>query len=285
MQRWRWRRFWQQRVALFSTALFVCIVASTVVGPLVYTEPVGEIDFSRSLCAPGWQHPFGCNDLGQDVLARVLAGGRISLAVGICSMLITVVIGTAVGTLAGAGGGWLDMLLMRLTDAFFALPLLPLLLLIVFLFREQATRALGAEYGTFALVVVVIGCLSWMPVARLVRAHILTVREMDFVLAARGLGASPFRVVWSHMLPHVTGPVIVAATLSVSWAIVTESTLSFLGLGFPPDTPTWGRMLYTAKDFLDIAPHMAFFPGAAIFLTILSINYIGEGLQDMLAPR
>ncbi len=275
-------RFRQHRTAM-AGAVFLCIViVGTTIGPLIYPTPMNRIDFSQAMLPPGWAHPFGTNDLGQDILARMLWGGRVSLAVGMLSMLVAVSVGTLVGALAGFYGGWLDMLLMRLTDLCLSLPPLPLLLLIIFLFREPATSALGAEVGVFVLVVLVTGGLNWMPVARLVRASFLSVREMDFITAARASGVPPLRLMWRHMLPNVLGPVIVAATLSVGMAIITESTLSFLGLGFPPDVPTWGRMLYDAQHFVDIAPSMVLFPGMAIFLTVLSINYLGDGLRDAL---
>ena len=269
----------------FGTFTLLLLLAGSAIGPLLYPVSPNTIDFSRALAPPGWPHPFGCNDLGQDMLARVLAGGRFSLAVGLCAMVIASLVGTLVGTLAGVGGGLLDVLLMRITDMFLSLPILPLLLLIIFLFREGVSRVWGAEQGVFVLVVLVIGGLTWMPVARLVRAGILVVREMDYVTAARTVGVPLPRLVWYHILPNVISPVIVAATLTASQAIVTESTLSFLGLGFPPDTPTWGRLLYESRDFLDIAPHMALFPGLAVFVTILSLHALGEGVQRMLDPR
>ena len=215
----------------------------------------------------------------------MLYGGRISMAVGVAAMLIAIVIGVAIGAAAGHFAGAADHTLMRITDLFLSLPQLPLLLLIVYLFRDILNKALGPEAGVFVLVVAVIGGLRWMPVARLVRAQFLSLREQQFVEAARGLGAPPFRQVMRHILPNAMGPVIVAGTIDVAAAIIAESSLSFLGLGFPPDIPTWGRILFDAKDNLDFAPHWAIFPGTAIFLTVLSINYIGDGLRDALDPR
>jgi peptide/nickel transport system permease protein len=181
--------------------------------------------------------------------------------------------------------GWVGSALMWLTDLFLSLPALPLLLLIIYLFRDSLKATFGPEGGTFILIVIVIGGLRWMPVARLVRAQFLSLREKEFVEAARALGASKFRQVVRHILPNALGPVIVAATIDVTAAIIAESTLSFLGLGFPPDIPTWGRLLFDAKDNLDFAPHWALFPGAAIFLAVLTINFIGDGLRDALDPR
>ena len=279
------RRFLKHRLALVGMVVLGTLVAAVLVGPLVYRVPIDEIDFKAKLKGPTRAHPLGTDDLGQDVLARMLYGGRISLAVGIVSMLIAISLGVIVGAAAGHIGGITDHTLMRITDLFLCLPGLPLLLLIAYLFRGTLQKALGTETGIFILIVLVIGGLRWMPVARLVRAQFLSLREKEFVEAARSLGARPLRQVWRHILPNAMGPVIVAATIDVAAAIIAESSLSFLGLGFPPDIPTWGSILREAKDNLDFAPHWALFPGTAIFLTVLSINYIGDGLRDALDPR
>ena len=279
------RRFRRHRLAMIGATVLLVLVGAVVAGPLAWRLPVNEIDFTQKLKGPTWGHPLGTDDLGQDLLARVLYGGRISLAVGVAAMLIAISIGTAIGAASGYVGGAVDHTLMRITDLFLSLPQLPLLLLIVYLFRDALRKALGPEGGVFVLVVAVIGGLRWMPVARLVRAQFLSLREKEFVEAARSLGAPPLRQVVRHILPNSMGPVIVAGSLDVAAAIIAESTLSFLGLGFPPDIPTWGRLLFDAKDNLDFAPHWAIFPGTAIFLTVLSINYIGDGLRDALDPR
>jgi peptide/nickel transport system permease protein len=280
-----WRRFRRHRLATFGAATLAIMVCAVLVGPLIYRVPINEIDFKAKLKAPSWAHPMGTDDLGQDLLARMLYGGRISLAVGVAAMLMAITVGTAIGAISGQTGGAVDNALMRVTDLFLALPQLPLLLLIVYLFRNVLTKALGPETGVFVMIVVFIGGLRWMPVARLVRAQFLSLREKEFVEAARSLGARPLRQVVRHILPNALGPVIVAGSLDVAAAILAESTLSFLGLGFPPDIPTWGRILFDAKDNLDFAPHWAIFPGTAIFLTVLSINYLGDGLRDALDPR
>ena len=280
-----WRRFRRHRLATFGAVMLGVMVLAVLVGPFFYRAPINEIDFKAKLKTPSWAHPMGTDDLGQDVLARMLSGGRISLAVGIAAMLIAVTVGTAVGAVSGQSGGTVDNVLMRVTDLFLALPQLPLLLLIVYLFRDALKKAFGPEAGGFILIVAVIGGLRWMPVARLVRAQFLSLREKEFVEAARSLGARPLRQMVRHILPNALGPVIVAGSLDVAAAILAESTLSFLGLGFPPDIPTWGRILFDAKDNLDFAPHWAIFPGTAIFLTVLSINYLGDGLRDALDPR
>jgi len=280
-----WRRFRRHRLALASAAILALIILTVVLGPLWWQVPINDIDFTARLAGPSWQHPFGTDDLGQDLLARLLYGGRISLGVGLAAMLVAVVAGTTVGALAGMSRGSVDTALMWLTDLFLSLPQLPLLLVIIYLFRDSLKALAGPEAGVYVLVVAVIGGFRWMPVARLVRAQFLSLREKEFVEAARALGASTTRVVVHHILPNALGPVIVAGTIEVAAAIIAESTLSFLGLGFPPDIPTWGRLLYDAKDYLDIAPHWALFPGAAIFLAVLTINFIGDGLRDTLDPR
>jgi peptide/nickel transport system permease protein len=280
-----WRRFRRHRLALAGALILLILVIGVLFGPLLWHVQINEIDFAARLKSPSWQHPFGTDDLGQDVFARMLYGGRISLAVGLAAMLIAVVVGTVVGAIAGISRGGVDAALMWLTNLFLSLPQLPLLLLIIYLFRDTLKVLVGPEAGVFILIVVVIGGFRWMPVARLVRAQFLSLREKEFVEAARALGATTGRQVVRHILPNAMGPVVVAGTIDVAAAIIAESTLSFLGLGFPPDIPTWGRLLYDAKDYLDIAPHWALFPGSAIFLAVLSINFIGDGLRDALDPR
>jgi peptide/nickel transport system permease protein len=280
-----WRRFRRHRMAVLSAGVLIVMVAAIVFAPLFWGVAVNDIDFAARLKPPSFAHPFGTDDLGQDLLARILYGGRISLSVGFAAMLVAMTVGTTIGAVAGMSRRWVGPALMWLTDLFLSLPALPLLLLVIYLFRDTLKAAFGAEGGVFVMIVVVIGGLRWMPVARLVRAQFLSLREKEFVEAARALGASRLRQVVRHILPNALGPVIAAATIDVAAAIIAESTLSFLGLGFPSDIPTWGRILYDAKDYLDIAPYWALFPGGAIFLTVLSINFIGDGLRDALDPR
>src|SRR5258706_4290012 len=279
------RRFRRPRLAMVGFTVLVVMVAAVLVGPFVYRVPIDAIDFKAKLKGPSRAHPLGTDDLGQDLLARMLYGGRISLAVGVMAMLIAVVIGTLVGAIAGISRGSVDAALMWLTDLFLSLPQLPLLLLIIYLFRDSLKAIVGVEAGIFIMIVAVIGGFRWMPVARLVRAQFLSIPEKGYVEAARALGASPVRPVARHILPNLLRPAVIVRTIDVAVAIIFSSTLSFLGLGFPPDIPTWGRILYDAKDYLDLAPHWATFPGMAIFLTVLSINYIGDGLRDALDPR
>ena len=280
-----WRRFKRHRLAWWSLWILGALALAVLLGPLFYKVGVNDIDFTARLASPSALHPFGTDDLGRDLLARAVYGGRISLAVGVAAMLMAITVGVVIGALAGISRGWIDTVLMWVTDLFLSLPQLPLLLLLIFLFRDPLKKAFGLELGIFILIVVVIGGLRWMPVARLVRAQFFSLREKEFVEAARALGASPLRQVVRHILPNALGPVIVAATIDVAAAIIAESTLSFLGLGFPPDIPTWGRILYDGRDYMDLAVHWALFPGMAIFLTVLTINFIGDGLRDALDPR
>jgi peptide/nickel transport system permease protein len=280
-----WRRFKRHKLAVLCTFTLGIIVLAVLLGPWLWQVPINAIDFDARMQGPSWAHPLGTDDLGQDLLARMLYGGRISLAVGLAAMLIAISFGVLVGAVAGMSKGPVDVFLMWVTDLFLSLPQLPLLLLIFYLFNDTLKKWIGPEAGVFVLVVAVIGGLRWMPVARLVRAQFLTLREKEFVEAARALGASKWRQVTVHILPNAMGPVIVAATIDVAAAIIAESTLSFLGLGFPPDIPTWGRILFDAKDHMDVAVHWALFPGALIFITVLTINYIGDGLRDAYDPR
>jgi peptide/nickel transport system permease protein len=280
-----WRRFKRHRLAYWSLWLLALLVLAVLLGPFIYKVSIADVDLQARLASPSAKHPMGTDDLGRDILARVLYGGRISLAVGLAAMLMAVTVGVLIGAIAGMARGWVDAALMWVTDLFLSLPQLPLLLLLIFLFRDPLKAAFGLEVGIFVLIVLVIGGFRWMPVARLVRAQFFSLREKEFVEAARALGASVPRQVVRHILPNSLGPVIVAGTIDIAAAIIAESTLSFLGLGFPPDVPTWGRILYDGRDYMDLAIHWALFPGIAIFLTVLTINFIGDGLRDALDPR
>ncbi|MDQ2682137.1 MAG: ABC transporter permease [Chloroflexota bacterium] len=287
-----WRQFKHHRLAVAGLILLITFILATMVGSVIYPRDKDYIDFMQSSVGPfeTWTYPLGTDTLGRDILARILWGGRISLAVGIISAMVAVGFGTIVGAIAGFSGGFIDSLLMRITDLFISLPTVPLLLLISFLFSERVEEVFderfnNPELGIFLLIVLVISLLSWMPTARLVRASFLSIKEKEFVEAARSLGVGRPAIVFKHILPNALSPIIVAATLSVGSAIIFESTLSFLGLGFPSDIPTWGRMLFEAKDWLQLSPHEALVPGTVIFLTVLAINYIGDGLRDALDPR
>ncbi len=278
-----WRRFRHHKLAMVGAIIYALLILMTIVGPFVWTRGINDIDLlaSNQFSAA---HPLGADDLGRDVLARILWGGRISIAVGLAAMLVAVTIGVLVGAVAGFFGGWVDTLLSRFIEVFLSVPQLPLLLVVVYLYRSALVGALGPQLGVFAMIVGVIGGLNWMPTARLVRAGFITQREREYVEAARCLGAGPWRLI-RQILPNTLSPIIVAGTLSVGSSMIAESTLSFLGLGFPPDVPTWGRLLFDALNFLTISPSLALFPGLMIFLAVLSINFIGDGLRDALDPR
>lgn len=280
-----WRQFRKHKMALIGVTVLAIIILACIIGPFIYTKNPQTLDILNSSKTPDMTAPMGYDDLGHDMLARILSGGRKSLLVGLMAVVVSVTIGTLIGAIAGFFGRWADSLLMRITDLFLALPQLPLLLLISYLYSDKLKKAFGVENGILILIVAVIGFLNWMPVARLVRASFLSLKEKEFVEAARCIGATESSQIFKHILPNVLSPVIVAATLGVGAAIISESSLSFLGLGFPPDVPTWGSMLSTGKDQLEFAPHIALFPGLMIFLTVLSINYIGDGLRDALDPR
>lgn len=222
-----WSKLIRDKTAIVALTILSFIIIAIIFLPLVYTTPIDMIDFSQSSLPPNWQHPFGTNDLGQDQLARILFGGRVSLTVGITSMIVAISVGTMVGAIAGYYGGVIDNILMRITDICLSLPQLPILLLVIYLFRDPVKSLLGAELGIFSLVVLIIGLLNWMSVARLVRSSFLQIKEREFISAARSLGANSLRIMWQHILPNVINIIIVAATLAVGNGIIVESTLSF----------------------------------------------------------
>ncbi|MBM4416919.1 MAG: ABC transporter permease [Chloroflexi bacterium] len=280
-----WRRFRAHNLARFGLVLYLLIAVTVVAGPFVWTIPVGQIDFTRSNAGVTWDHPMGTDDLGRDTFARVLLGGRVSVAVGIAAMLISISIGVFVGASAGFFGGKVDLVLSRVIEVFLSIPQLPLLLVVTYLFRPIFVNALGPEIGVFVMIVSVIGGLNWMATSRLVRAGFLSLREREFIEACRCLGVGPGRIILRHMLPNTLSPVIVSATLAVGSAMIAEATLSFLGLGFPPDFPTWGRLLNDAQNYITLNPLMAIFPGMCIFLAVLCVNFVGDGLRDALDTR
>jgi len=285
-----WRQFRRHRLAMAGLCVFSFFIVVTMLGPIIYTEDINFTDFAFANAGYSSEHPLGANWLGQDMLARLLYGGRISIIVGVLAALVAISLGTIVGAVAGFFGGFTDSLLMRITDLFISLPQVPLLLLITYLFKQPLADLFDARFdngnlGIFLLILIVISILSWMPTARLVRASFLSLKEKEFIEAAHSMGATRHSLMFKHILPNVLSPIIVATTLAVGSSIIFESTLSFLGLGFPSDVPTWGRMLFEGKDFLQFHPNQALLPGIAIFLTVLSINYIGDGLRDALDPR
>jgi peptide/nickel transport system permease protein len=286
---------------MWGMAIFSVILLLIFVGPYLYWNdakfvPTGRDFITLRDTRPvyvalweadakiNWAYPLGTDNIGRDTLARLLSGGRVSIAVGMAAMLLSVVLGTFIGVLAGYFRS-LDGILMRLTDLFLALPLLPLLLVIIMLFREVLSARFGPEGGIFILMVSAIGITSWMQTARIVRGDVLALKEREFVLAARSIGTPNRRMVTRHILPNVLSPIMVSATLGIATAIITESSLSFLGLGFPPDFPTWGRLLFDSVDYLQQSPARVIWPGMAISMTVLAVNYMGDGLRDALDPR
>ena len=296
-----WDQFRKHRGALLGAMVFSAIILSVFVGPLFWSKdaqfvpPVVEMIKLRdtrpiyttlwdSTAKVSWQHPLGTDNIARDYLARMLAGGQVSISVGLAAMALSLLVGTLIGVLAGFFKS-LDGPLMRFTDLFLALPLLPLLLVAVLLFREPLSAALGPEGGVFILVVSLVGITSWMQTARIVRGDVLALKEREFVIAARSIGTPSHRIVKRHILPNVLSPIMVSATLGIASAIITESALSFLGFGFPPDFPTWGRLLFDSVDRMTLYPERVIWPGLAISVTVLSVNYIGDGLRDALDPR
>jgi peptide/nickel transport system permease protein len=272
-----WRRFRRNRLGMAGAVVLLALALAALIQPALSPYSFTGPDPAVGGQGPGWPHLFGTTDpLGQDLLTRVMYGGRTSLAVGLAAALAATLIGTALGALAGYLGGAVDALISRLTDLFLIAP--PLAVLI----------ALGAAVDriSLGLVIVVIAALSWMPVARLVRAEVLALREREFVLAARAMGAGPGRIILRHLLPNVASVVIVAATLLVGLAIVVESTLSFLGVGLDAiSNPSWGNLLTDARSEVEDGWWLVVFPGAAIVLTVLSVSLVGEALRDALDPR
>jgi peptide/nickel transport system permease protein len=279
-----WAQFRRNRLAMLGIAVLGFLIVAITIGPLVYPVDPKHIDISVAGQGPSLAHPFGTDDLGRDTLARNIYGGRISLAVGFAAMLVAITVGSMVGLLSGYVQ-WLDNPLMRFTDMMLALPQVPLLLITILLFRDPLAKVFGTVLGIFFLVVFVIGIFGWMPTARVVRGSVLSIKRKEFVEAAVNVGVQQSGIMFKHILPNVLSPIIVAGTLEVANAILTESVLSFLGLGFPSDVPTWGRLLYEGKDFIKINFWLAFWPGLLISVTILCINFIGDGLRDALDPR
>lgn len=281
MTRIVWIRFRRHPGAMAGAAVLGLLVLSMILVQFSPYDPEHSDMISRYQ-PPSWEHPFGTDALGRDLLTRVLYGSRISLAVGLLVVFITLLIGIPVGAVAGFFGGWLDNVLMRITDATLAFPSLLILIMLSAMLREVEFPLI--ERNSALTIAIVIGILGWMTNARLVRASFLAIREMDFVTSARAVGASNLRIMRIEILPNALGPVIVESTLGMAWAIMAESGLSFLGFGVRLPTPSWGNMLGDAQDKMTLYPWLAIFPGLMIFLTIISINFIGDGLRDALDP-
>ena len=277
-----WRRFRRHPGAMAGMIVLSFILLISILAQFSPYDPE-KSNIDGRFQAPSTAHPFGTDSLGRDLLTRVLYGGRISIAVGLMVVVITLIIGVPVGAVAGHFGGWVDNVLMRITDAVLAFP--PLLVLIMLSAVVRDLDVPFIEGNNVVVIAVVIGILGWMTVARLVRATYLTIREVDFVTAAHSMGASTLRIMVVEILPNAIGPIIVESTLEVAWAIMTESGLSFLGFGIMPPTPSWGNLLSEAQGYMTLYPWLAIFPGLMIFFTIISINYIGDGLRDAFDPH
>lgn len=289
MARLVWQRFARHRPALLSLILIMALLLAAFLAPALSPYDPNRLDLDNQLALPSWQHPMGTDGLGRDLMTRVLYGGRISLTIGIMAMAVATAVGIAVGALAGFYGGWVDSVLMRLTDMFLAFPGLLILIALSLALRELPIPALrGTAFASVAAIVAVIAILAWMSVAKLVRATFLALKQKEFVEAARAAGLTNGRIIWRHLLPNAISPVIVDATFRVATAIITESGLSYLGFGVQPPTPTWGNMLQNAQDQMTRlgtnGPWTAIFPGLMIFITVLAINFVGDGLRDALDP-
>ena len=291
-----WRQFRRHKGAMFGGMFLLFITLFVLVGPYLYTVDAQKLDIRNKDMRPiwtliwdgdakaGWNKPLGSDQLGRDNLANLIAGGQASLAVGWAAMILSLVIGTAIGVCSGYFRK-LDFWLMRFTDLVLSLPILPLLLVAVTLFRQPLRANFGPETGMFILIVGVIALTSWMQTARIVRGDVLALKEREFILAARSIGTTNRQIITRHLLPNVLSPIMVSATLGLATAIITESALSFLGVGFPSDFPTWGKLLADAVLRMEEYPERVLLPGIAISLTVLSVNYLGDGLRDALDPR
>ena len=276
-----WKRFRRHPGAITGSVILIVLIALCVFAPLSPYDPELS-NMEERYQPPSWSHPMGTDALGRDLFTRVLYGGRISLLVGVLVIGISLSIGVPVGALAGYYGGRLNTVLMRITDTFLTLPTLLVLILLSAILREVDFHLI--ERNSVLTIGLVIGILSWMIFARLVRASFLTLRELDFVAATRALGGSDARIILRHILPNSIGPIIVEATLEMGYAIIEESGLSFLGFGIQPPTPSWGNLLSNAQENFTKYPWLAIFPGLMIFLAIISVNYIGDGLRDAVDP-
>jgi peptide/nickel transport system permease protein len=271
-----WLRFKRHRLALISAVVLVLLFVIAIAGPLLSPYKFDAIQYTGAL-PPSIQHPFGTDELGRDELTRLMYGGRVSLMVGIVVAILSAGIGTIVGMAAGYYGGRVDNVLMRFTDMVLALPLLPLLMVAGLVFSDL-------KWDSLWVIPIILGLLEWMAVARLVRGSFLALREKEFVEAAHAMGASDWRIITRHLLPNSIAPIVVNTTLVVGAAIIVESVLSFLGFGIQPPTPSWGNMLSNARSTMITFPWLMWAPGAAIVLTVLSVNFLGDGLRDALDP-
>jgi len=284
-----WRRFRRHKMAMFGAVVMILLFVYSFGGSLVFPESYANFaDTSLRLSLPSAQHPFGTDTIGRDVMARTIYGGQISLFIGMLAVLIECIIGITVGALAGYYGGFVDSILMRITEAMLNIPEIFLLIVMAKFFGGEIPEIdlFGRTFsGSVVVIVLIIGLTSWMYLARIVRAQFLSVKENDFILAARATGTSTREIIFRHILPNSIAPIIVSATLGIANAILAEAYISFLGLGVQPPTATWGNMLDGANNYLESAPWLWFFPGLLILMTVLSINFLGDGLRDALDPH
>jgi peptide/nickel transport system permease protein len=270
-----WRRFRRHKMAMFGAVMLIVLFVYAFGGNLIYTEAMANAtDTGLRLQGPTAGHLFGTDTVGRDILARTIHGGQISLLIGLMAALLEIVLGVLIGAIAGYYGGFIDSLLMRFTEAVLNIPQLFLLIVMA--------KIVG---GSVFWIILIIGLTSWMYVARIVRAEFLSIKENEFILAARAIGTSNHQIIFGHILPNSIAPIVVAATLGVANAILAEAYISFLGLGVQPPTPTWGNMLDGSYNYIETAPWLWIFPGTLIVLTVLSINFVGDGLRDALDPR
>jgi peptide/nickel transport system permease protein len=284
-----WRRFRRHKMALAGVVMLALLILYSVGGTLFFSESFANYtDTTLRLQPPSAIHPFGTDTVGRDILARTIYGGQISLLIGLFAVVVEVVVGVLIGAIAGYYGGWIDSLLMRFTEAMFNIPQLFLLLVMAKFFggKIPTIQVLGRTFsGSVIVIILIIGLTSWMYLARIVRANFLSLKEREFVLAAHTTGTPNPVIIFQHILPNSMAPIIVSATLSVANAILAEAYISFLGLGVQPPTATWGNMLDGAYNYIESAPWLWIFPGTLIVLTVMAINFVGDGLRDALDPR
>lgn len=283
------RRFFRHRMAVSGVVLLLFIIVYVVGGAFIHSEQYANLnDTSKAFAAPTTEHIMGNDRVGRDVFARTIYGGQISLLIGVTAMVMSVSLGVTVGVVSGYFGGIVDMVLMRITEAFLSIPQLLILLVLANVFKGQIpdVDVLGRTFdGSIVLIVAIIGATSWMVLARIVRSTVLSIKETEFVMAAQAVGASNLRIIFRHVLPNTLAPVIVAGSLGVASAILSEAYISFLGVGVEEPTATWGAILNSSRDHIEDAPWLWFYPGMLIVLTVLSINFIGDGLRDATDPR
>ena len=283
-----WRRFSAHRMAIVGLVIMSAIVLYILIGSIIFSEEyANDLNLRHKWEAPSAEHPMGTDEVGRDVLARTVYGGQISLAISVLSVTVTTITGTTLGLIAGYYGGWLDSIIMRVAEALLSIPLLFLLLVLSKFIGSQMPQVnvLGREIsGSVIVIILVLGMTTWMGLSRIVRSIVLSLKEQEFIIAARAIGMNHRRIVFRHILPNAMAPVIVATTLGISQVILIEANVSFLGLGVQPPTASWGNMIQRAMERIDTAQWLWFFPGALILLSVLSANFIGDGLRDALDP-